>query len=157
MAEPGELIDGILDVAAVLEVAARRFPRERTGPRVPIPSHVRLLVLKRDHFRCDWCGSGAPGQLFHLDHIVPWSAGGSDDSTNLRILCPGCNENRSNYRTDATYSRRMPCAGMCMPCMGWDLTRADFDGEEVLQVFCGWGNHISWIPKEGERWGCTPV
>lgn len=154
MAQPTDLGDILLDAAHALESAATRFPVERTGQRAPISALVRLCVLKRDNFRCDWCGNDYPGQLFNLDHIVPWSAGGSDDTTNLRLLCPGCNELRSNYRTDADYVRRMACTAMCMDCFGWDVTRADFDTDEIEHVFCGTCNRVSWIAKNTAHWRC---
>lgn len=145
MAEPTDLLSNILAVGDALEAASKRFPVERTGPRAPIPAHVRLLVLKRDKFRCDWCGASERSQPFHLDHIIPWSAGGSDRTSNLRVLCPSCNENRSNYRTDAAYARRLPCVPQCQPCYNDELGPDDVSPESVVRVFCGSCNRPSWV------------
>ena len=38
-----------------------------------------------------------PEGPLHLDHIVPWSAGGPDTSENLRLLCEPHNLDRSNF------------------------------------------------------------
>ncbi len=36
------------------------------------------------------------GATFHVEHIVPRSAGGSDDLDNLCLACPSCNLRKSN-------------------------------------------------------------
>jgi hypothetical protein len=50
-----------------------------------IPSHVKLAVWKRDGGVCVQCGSN---QNLHFDHILPYSKGGtSDSSENIQLLC----------------------------------------------------------------------
>lgn len=39
------------------------------------------------------------GATFHIEHIVPQSAGGSDDATNLALACPSCNLGKSSRQT----------------------------------------------------------
>ena len=56
----------------------------RDDVRVPIPDDVRARVLALSGYRCVECGS--PDDLA-LDHIYPWSRGGSDDEDNLQALC----------------------------------------------------------------------
>lgn len=66
--------------------AARK--RERSAMR---PS-LRLNVLKRDNFRCRYCGvSVQDGAKLHADHIVPVIAGGKTVLENLQTLCEPCN------------------------------------------------------------------
>lgn len=36
------------------------------------------------------------GATFHVEHIIPRSAGGSDSLDNLAFACPGCNLKKSN-------------------------------------------------------------
>lgn len=44
---------------------------------------------KRD--RCEACGWKPPtGRALDFDHVIPRSAGGGDESSNLRVLCPNC-------------------------------------------------------------------
>jgi hypothetical protein len=39
------------------------------------------------------------GATFHIEHIVPQSAGGSDEPSNLALACPACNLVKSNRTT----------------------------------------------------------
>lgn len=97
-------------------VTDERHPRIRTGDRQPIPRYVRTAVWCRDRGRCDHCGGRVPeGSRWELDHIIPWSAGGSNDSTNLRVLCEAHNQLRSNY-VDPTERPRRPVTWWCVNC-----------------------------------------
>lgn len=56
--------------------------------RAYISPKVRAEVMERCRGRCVACGTtDAPT----LDHIYPWSKGGSDELDNLQILCRPCN------------------------------------------------------------------
>lgn len=38
------------------------------------------------------------GKSFHIDHIIPKCMGGSDEESNLRVICPSCNRRKGgNY------------------------------------------------------------
>lgn len=70
--------------------------------RRKIPDALRSAVYERDGHACLHCG--ATDQL-SLDHIHPWSLGGTDTYDNLQTLCRPCNS-RKGDRTDAQNSRR---------------------------------------------------
>lgn len=103
-------------LAAGILPTGERFPVIRTGEREPIPYQVRAAVWLRDRGICQRCQYRNP-KPWELDHIVPWSAGGSDDSTNLRVLCEPCNQKRSNYDDRSTFARR-PVTWWCDRCYG---------------------------------------
>ena len=48
---------------------------------------LRQEILKRDDFRCLYCGSAAT----HIDHVTPLDKGGSDEPNNLASSCATCN------------------------------------------------------------------
>lgn len=93
-----------------------RWPVLRTGEREPIRWAKRLAILSRDHFQCRICGSRRREVEFEIDHIVPWSALGSDHSSNLRALCKPCNQRRSNANDRAEHTRVLPVTLWCWAC-----------------------------------------
>ena len=48
---------------------------------------TRAMVLYRDAFTCQRCGSPAN----HVDHVQPVLVGGSSDPSTLQALCQPCN------------------------------------------------------------------
>jgi len=67
------------------------------GGRTVISVRVRWEILQRDGNRCVVCGQGASdGVTLEIDHIVPVSKGGSDEKSNLQVLCAPCNRGKSN-------------------------------------------------------------
>lgn len=65
-----------------------------------ISTRTRFEVLKRDEFRCAYCGTAAEAADLHVDHIVPTSRGGTDEITNLITACSSCNLGKSNKLLD---------------------------------------------------------
>lgn len=59
--------------------------------RPNIPLTLRTQVYERDEWACVECGSD---QNLTLDHIYPWSKGGTDRLDNLQTLCRTCNSSK---------------------------------------------------------------
>ena len=59
---------------------------------------TRRVVRERAHRRCEYCHADERWQFvrFTVDHVLPQSAGGSDDADNLALACRNCNERRGN-------------------------------------------------------------
>ena len=59
----------------------------------------RLALYLRDRFTCNYCGrdlrNEAPENVT-LDHLLPRSAGGSNEPTNLVVCCRSCNSSRQD-------------------------------------------------------------
>lgn len=88
---------------------------------------VRRLGKKGYWYRCAHCGKwcGRPGSdnisikesdRMEVDHIRPWSQGGSDELYNLQPLCRPCNRSKSNNNT----------LGDGIRMLGNDLMHGDF-------------------------------
>ena len=63
-----------------------------------IPASVRVSVLHRDGYKCLFCGCSAKQVQLEVDHIVPFSQGGSNDPRNLQTLCFDCNRGKGARR-----------------------------------------------------------
>lgn len=75
-----------------LSIKIRRTPRN-------INERLRFKVLKRDNFKCVYCGRSPATDSnieLHVDHIIPWSKGGETILDNLQTLCSECNLGKSN-------------------------------------------------------------
>lgn len=59
-----------------------------------IPASVRVAVLHRDGYKCMFCGRSAKQIQLEVDHIVPFSKGGSNHISNLQTLCIDCNRGK---------------------------------------------------------------
>jgi hypothetical protein len=70
-------------------------PAIATPQRWPIPAGVRFDVLKRDGYKCRICGrTAAEGARLEIDHVVPVARGGTNELTNLQVLCHTCNRGK---------------------------------------------------------------
>jgi 5-methylcytosine-specific restriction enzyme A len=59
-----------------------------------IPLSVRLDVLTRDGYKCVYCGRSSQKIDLEIDHIIPYSKGGSNQIDNLQSLCFDCNRGK---------------------------------------------------------------
>lgn len=78
---------GLINIATLQDRS--RFQRFQERPA--IPDAVRQFVYNRDGRRCLYCGTG---ESLSLDHIHPYSLGGSDEPENLQTLCRPCNSRK---------------------------------------------------------------
>ena len=69
-----------------------KIPKEEPD----ISSSVRVDVLRRDNYRCVFCGRTSKSVELQIDHIVPFSKGGSNKIDNLQTLCIDCNLGKSD-------------------------------------------------------------
>lgn len=70
----------------------------RMRRRRALPSKRRFEVLRRDGFRCVYCGAKASESELHVDHVVPVIDGGSDEPSNLVTACIDCNLGKGRTR-----------------------------------------------------------
>ena len=61
---------------------------------------LRFKILKRDNFRCQYCGRKAPNVELEVDHIVPKVKGGTNSSNNLITSCVDCNRGKGRSQLE---------------------------------------------------------
>ena len=69
--------------------------------RTTINSVMRYQILRRDSFRCRYCGAEPGERELKVDHIVPVAHGGRpDDVNNLVTACEPCNAGKGDTVID---------------------------------------------------------
>lgn len=59
-------------------------------------TQIREHIIARDGMECRECGRVCIGKRnAHVDHIVSVVDGGTDDESNLRLLCASCHSRRT--------------------------------------------------------------
>ena len=67
-----------------------------THRRPPIGPRLRYETLRRHNFACFYCGIPAQVSQLEIDHVIPFSLGGSNDPWNLVPACKPCNAGKHN-------------------------------------------------------------
>ena len=72
---------------------------KKINRRKNINYNTRYAILERAGFKCQCCGIKPLKDnniVLHIDHIIPYSLGGSDEVDNLQVLCNKCNISKQN-------------------------------------------------------------
>ena len=93
---------------------------------------LRFEVLKRDGFRCQYCGlESREGAGLVVDHVIPVALGGADDANNLVACCRECNSGKSSTKLpDATVERVTAAAVEHAEAISMDAARRKQDWEQ---------------------------
>jgi len=63
-------------------------------------------VLKLRHGRCFWCGHQfTKNSKVTIDHVIPFSRGGTDTIDNLQVCCRECNHMKGHLFPDEWIER----------------------------------------------------
>lgn len=62
---------------------------------------LRFQVLRRDQYRCHYCGATAAEAKLTVDHVTAVALGGTDTADNLVTACEPCNGGKSATPADA--------------------------------------------------------
>ena len=92
-------------IAAFGEFSVQALRRKTTSAARTISKHIRFEVMYRAGFACHYCGRTPPDVKLHVDHVIPISAGGTDDLFNLVTACLDCNVGKGGRLLD--YDRLM--------------------------------------------------
>jgi len=106
--------------------------------RQGLSKRTRFEVFKRDQFKCQYCGVGAPDVLLVVDHIRAVVDGGGNDLLNLITACVSCNAGKAAVPlTDRTAVKKQ------LAQIG-----ALADRREQLQMLIEWRDGLAAINEE---------
>lgn len=75
------------------ESVANQSRNRRAAAGHHTPADVRAQY-KRQKGRCFWCRTEL--DRYHVDHVMPIAAGGTNDPENIVVSCPSCNLSKSS-------------------------------------------------------------
>lgn len=80
-----------------------KTPGKKSAPkRHSIPASTKRQVWQRANHQCENCASV---HALEIDHIVPLAEGGTDQLSNLRLLCRSCNQRAAIEKLGMEYMR----------------------------------------------------
>lgn len=113
-----------------------------------VTKRTRFEVLRRDGFRCVYCGlvAAETGTGLTIDHVVPVALGGDDKPGNLVAACRDCNSGKASIQPDSPLVEGLSAAaaayalGMLdkMTKFRQDLESIDDYDDEFLSVWNRW-------------------
>lgn len=71
------------------EMVAALVPLGKSVLRQPVPDSIRNAL--RSVKECSYCGKRLRGDNRVIDHILPYSLGGTNEKSNLAVVCKRCN------------------------------------------------------------------
>ena len=108
-------------LAGYLEKSGQAPWQHRSKAHGYVSGSLRYDLIRRASGRCQACGVTAEKRALEVDHIVPRNKGGSDEKSNLQVLCYLCNaQKRDRDDTDfasvlASYEERDHSCPFCDP------------------------------------------
>jgi len=76
------------------------MPKKKSKPRLRWSLQDKIIIAQYQNqyifgqVRCKMCGRLFPIDIMEVDHIKPLSKGGTDQPSNLQLLCPTCNRRK---------------------------------------------------------------
>ena len=92
--------------------------RIRPTERINWPKGLKQQLMRRQDNTCVYCGHRRTARTLDIDHMIPAVRGGSNEPSNLQVICRPCNQ-RKGLQTDqefrARYSRLVPQRALTPP------------------------------------------
>lgn len=116
-----------------------------------LSSRLRFEILKRDNFRCVYCGASGADVELHIDHKTPRVVGGGNGHENLVTACSNCNHGKGGIPLHKKAFPKNPPAsrpglvGKCFMVFGDDgkinwqgIIRASVTDQQYLIQYFDW-------------------
>lgn len=120
-----------------------------------ISKRLRFEVMRRDEFRCYYCGTrgNETGSGLTIDHVVPVALGGTDDPENLVSACGDCNSGKTSTTADAALIAEVDQAtaiAKAARALAVDAIEGDLAAEAEFRadVWDGWGDYAPSYMRE---------
>ena len=119
--------DGLIWVMLRTRSNERRI---RPTERISWPKGVKQQLMRRQDNTCVYCGHRRIARSLDIDHIVPAVRGGSNDISNLQVICSPCNQRKGDQTDEefrSRYARLVPRGRLTPPRRR--ISQAEFRAE----------------------------
>lgn len=120
-----------------------------------LSKRLRYEILRRDNHACRYCGGIAPDVALTVDHVVPVSLGGTDDSSNLVTACKDCNAGKSSSSPDAAIVAAVDEKALiwksAMEIAAQERAAAFAHDRELIGQFLTRWNNWTWTDYRGDQ------
>jgi hypothetical protein len=100
---------------------------------------LRFQVLRRDGYRCHYCGATARDAKLTVDHVTATALGGTDTADNLVTACDTCNGGKSATPADASLVAQVQERDTQFQIAVAEVGEGDRERREFLDAF-----YIAW-------------
>lgn len=101
-----EIAKILADVSMWVMLLTRTNERRiRPTERVNWPRGLKRRLMRRQNSTCVYCAYRRRALSMDIDHIIPVVRGGSNDESNLQVICRPCNQ-RKGLQTDREFRTR---------------------------------------------------
>jgi len=148
----------VKDRAVVLEEWPEAFRSPSTEIRVPktimlrdyvriesTPKFCRRSILLRDGFQCQYCGGLRDSEELTFDHVLPRSAGGRTEWSNILTCCTACNalkRDRLPGQKGAPMPLKRPRQPTTQELLTAGLAHLDAETRETWASFLYWNAEL---------------
>ena len=102
----------VADFTITLLLRTRRNElRVKPTERINWRKGLKNELMKRQNRICTYCGYRRMATSMDIDHMIPVSRGGSNDKSNLQVICRRCNL-RKGQMTDGEFRQRYAALGV---------------------------------------------
>ena len=102
----------VADFTITLLLRTRRNElRVKPTERINWPKGLKNELMRRQNRICTYCGFRRIATSMDIDHMMPVSRGGSNDKSNLQVICRKCNL-RKGQMTDSEFRQRYAALGV---------------------------------------------
>lgn len=109
--------------------------RTLTGRKL---QETKKAILERDNYTCQQCGRLVEYKESILDHIIPIARGGTDEWSNLEILCKPCSDKKTQRESNGVKSYWNPPSTQARPEPPPAPPRANsMQSHRILKIVCG--------------------
>lgn len=122
----------------------------------PVPGSLRNRVLEESGGRCALCGATKSERPLDVDHIKPKSKGGTNDYSNLQVLCSKCNRAKGNRNSTDFRLSELDSRDDCLFCYPGDKARIVNEFDSAYAILDGYpvseGHHLIITKRHTPDW-----